>query len=199
MGLLPWHESLLLPTRRCDFLGKIQCSAFTLPVCDSLLPGRSPVNGDLAQECKVKWVLALTLKKHASLSASSKKDYLTFTVLLVSGLRKRSPTCRDPLLGLETGPVNGTCQLTLAAIFSRHGAKEMLMKSCLAAGTHLNRIKVICEMFCSYTVFSAYINLLPAWKKIKRQQSGVIHSFNHSLKHSRAFVMVQTVYPNRKD
>lgn len=110
-------------------------------------------------------MLALTLKKHASLSVRSKKDYLTFTVLLVSGLRKRSLKWRDPLLGLGTWPVNGTCQLTLAVIFSRHRAEKMLRKSGLAAGTHLNRIKVICGMFCSYTVFSAYINLLPAWKK----------------------------------
>lgn len=76
--------------------------------------------------------------------------------------------------------VNGTCQLNLAVIFSRHGMEEMLMKSCLVAGTHLNRIKVICGMFFSYTVFSAYINLLPAKKKINKKAANWDESFIQS-------------------
>ena len=71
---------------------------------------------------------------------------------------------QDTLLGSVMWFVNGTCQLNLAMIFSRHEVKKMLMKSCLTAGTHLNRIKVICEFFfLLYEVFSAYINLLPAF------------------------------------
>lgn len=112
---------------------------------------------------------------------------------------KRSLMWRASLLGLGMWLVNGTCQLNLAVIFSRRSSEEMLMKSCLAAGTHLNRIKVICAMFFSYTVFSAYINLLPAWKKIKRQQSGMIHSFNHPSKHYWTPVLCQTVYPSSKN
>lgn len=124
---------------------------------DSLRLWRLPVTGILAHECKVKWVPALTLKKHIVLYRIPKKEHLTFAIWLVSGQRRESPKWLGTLSGSGMWLVNGTCQLNLTMIFCKHDVEKMLMKSCLTAGTHLNRIKVICGILFSYTKSSLHM------------------------------------------
>lgn len=98
----------------------------------------------LARECRVKWVLVLTLQEHISLCMSS-KEVLDICCLIVSGLSQRSLTG-----GLLSGFRDVVCEWHLSAkpygyssgMIWKNG-NEILPK----CRTHLNRIKVICEIF----------------------------------------------------
>ena len=113
----------------------------------------------------------------------------------MSGLRKGSPVWQDTLLGSGMWFVNGTCQWNLAMIFSRHDVQKMLMKSCLPAGTYLNRIKVIRESFFSYTKSFLHILTFSLFFFFKKKHKArIIHSSNHFSNIYQALIMYQTLY-----